>query len=114
VSRYNQHNQTALIYLEAAYKAGNTELADKIGKAIRKDLEQQKKYYDYLHTERESLYNSVGLEDQVNNIVLSILDQVEQAYGKAKAVTPNENSGTITNSAQENKPDSGQKKDSNK
>ena len=114
VSRYNQHNQTALIYLEAAYKAGNTELADKIGKAIRKDLEQQKKYYDYLHTERESLYNSVGLEDQVNNIVLSILDQVEQAYGKAKAATSNENSGTITNSAQENKPDSGQKKDSNK
>ncbi len=112
VSRYNQHNQTGLIYLEAAYKAGNTQLAEKIDKAIRKDLEQQKRYYDYLKTDREPLYNSLALEDQVNSIVLTILDQIEQKYGRPGTTVPKENSGTITNSAEENKKDSSEKKDS--
>src|SRR4029079_14036888 len=41
VSRYNGHNQTGLLYLEACYKSGKTELAEKVRVAIRKDLEQQ-------------------------------------------------------------------------
>ncbi|MBS1610197.1 MAG: DUF2723 domain-containing protein [Bacteroidetes bacterium] len=115
VGRYNQHNQTTMVYLEGAYKAGYTELADKVGKALRKDLEQQKRYYDYLRTDREALYNSIALEDQVNNILLATLDQVEKAYGKAPASTEKkENEGSIINTLPESKKDSGQKKDSTK
>lgn len=29
VSRYNSHNQTSMVYLEACYKAGKAELAEK-------------------------------------------------------------------------------------
>jgi hypothetical protein len=45
VSRYNNHNQTSLIYLEAAYKAEKKDLADKVSAAIQKDLDQQMNYY---------------------------------------------------------------------
>jgi len=45
VSRYNNHNQTSLVYLEACYKAGKTELAEKVRQEVRKDLEQQMDYY---------------------------------------------------------------------
>ncbi|HEX4876781.1 MAG TPA: DUF2723 domain-containing protein [Chitinophagaceae bacterium] len=48
VSRYNGHNQTAMIYLEACYKAGKTELAEKVRAAIKKDLNEQMKYYGAL------------------------------------------------------------------
>ncbi len=45
VSRYNNHNQTSMLYLEACYKAGKAELAEKIRSSVRKDLEQQMDYY---------------------------------------------------------------------
>ncbi len=45
VSRYNNHNQTALVYLEAAYKSEKKDLADKLRLAIQKDLDQQMNYY---------------------------------------------------------------------
>lgn len=45
VSRYNNHNQTALIYLEAAYKAEKKDLADKLRTSLQKDIDQQMTYY---------------------------------------------------------------------
>jgi len=80
VSRFNQHNQTALIYLEGCYKTGNLELAEKVRKSIRKDLDQQKKYFDYLKTEREELFKSFGFEGEINDALLFVLDQVEKKY----------------------------------
>jgi hypothetical protein len=49
VSRYNSHNQTGILFLEAAYKAGNTTLAETVRKDLRKDLEQQMTYYGALN-----------------------------------------------------------------
>jgi hypothetical protein len=45
VSRYNSHNQTAIIYLEASYKAEKKDLAEKVRQAVTNDLEQQMDYY---------------------------------------------------------------------
>jgi hypothetical protein len=87
VGRSNSHNQTALIYLEAAYKAGNTALAEKVGTALRKDLSDQKKYYDYLKAEKEEFYNSLSREDQINNILIQIQDAIEKQY-RAAAQAP--------------------------
>jgi hypothetical protein len=81
-SRYNSHNQTAMIYMEAAYKAGNEQLAQKLGAAIQKDLNDQKKYYDYLQTEKEELYQSMSTEAQVNEIMLQVLAEVQRKYAK--------------------------------
>jgi hypothetical protein len=45
VSRYDGHNQTGILYLEACYKAGNYALAEKVKIAIDKDFQQQLNYY---------------------------------------------------------------------
>ena len=44
VSRNQQHNQISLRLMYAAYRAGDTELANKISKSLRKDMEQQAAY----------------------------------------------------------------------
>jgi len=87
VGRNNSHNQTALIYLEAAYKAGNTALAEKVGTALRKDLSDQKKYYDYMKSEKEEFYQSVAREDDINNYMMQVQDAIEKHY-RAAAQAP--------------------------
>ncbi|MEJ7911837.1 MAG: DUF2723 domain-containing protein [Chitinophagaceae bacterium] len=80
VSRFNSHNQTALLYLEAAYKAGNTTLYNKLKTAIRKDLTQQKTYYDYLKNNKEAFFGSLAQEADVNERMLQLLDAAEQQF----------------------------------
>jgi hypothetical protein len=79
-SRYNSHNQTAMIYMEGAYKAGNMALAQKLGAAVQKDLNDQKKYYDYLQTEKDELYQSLSTEAQINELMLQVLAEVQKKY----------------------------------
>ena len=81
VSRYNNHNQTALIYLEGAYKAGNKELAEKIRLALRKDLDEQKKYYEYIREQRPELFGGFErTEFPINEAVLQVLSAIEKKY----------------------------------
>ena len=110
VSRYNNHNQTGLLYMEACYKAGKPELAEKIRVAVRKDLEQQQKYYDYLKTDRPELFSGFEQsEAPINERMLLVLDVLEKKYAPQKqTTTPTEGGGTIINSP---KPDSAKKKD---
>jgi hypothetical protein len=44
-SRYELHNQTTFLLLEAAYSAGAKEVAAKISKSLNADLNQQMDYY---------------------------------------------------------------------
>ncbi|MFI5185199.1 MAG: DUF2723 domain-containing protein, partial [Chitinophagales bacterium] len=80
ISRENSHNLYGLLYLEAAYKAGNQQLAQKVGLALKKDMEQQRSYYNYLRDERDDLYTSVQDESRNNDILLMILDDIQKAY----------------------------------
>ena len=45
VSRYQQHNYYSMQFLLACYKAGDTALADKVNRSVKKDLQQQMAYY---------------------------------------------------------------------
>ena len=49
-NRGNQHNYFSYLYLQAAYAAGDTELAKRVGAAVVKDLKQQLAYYKSLGT----------------------------------------------------------------
>src|SRR5258706_5802952 len=51
ISRGSSHNIYGLYYLEAAYKAGNLQLAEKVKQAMKRDIEQQRSYYNYLKEE---------------------------------------------------------------
>ncbi len=83
-SRYNSHNQTAVIYLEAAYKAGNMQLADKLKTAINKDLMDQKAYYEYLRANQEEMFKSLTTEYQINELMIQVFNAVVQNYTKSK------------------------------
>jgi hypothetical protein len=87
--RFNQHNQTAALYLEAAYKAGDLTLAKKVHDALEKDLKEQKAYYDYLKAEKDDFYGQVSREDDINKFMLEqLLPMIERRYNPAAAPVP--------------------------
>src|SRR6185503_9956891 len=80
-SRFNSHNQTGLVYLEACYKAGKTDVAEKVRLSIRKDLEDQKKYLDYIRAERPEFFGAMRLQEVTfNNVNLAVLNAIEKHY----------------------------------
>lgn len=88
VSRYALHNQTALLYAEAFYKAGKLDQARKISSAIRKDVTDQRNYYNYLRTAKPEYYqNLAGAEVPLNEIIGQTLEAIEQQYDPIKKAT---------------------------
>lgn len=47
-SRGNMHNRNSLVFLEACFLAGDTTLAAKVAASVKKDLEQQVRFYNTL------------------------------------------------------------------
>ncbi|MCX8020218.1 MAG: DUF2723 domain-containing protein [Chitinophagaceae bacterium] len=99
-SRYNSHNQQTLVYLEACYKAGKTELAEKVRQSLRKDLEQQRAYYVALNQgnppnlnnpdDNHPHFTNMILEYRINEAMLTALDEIEKKYApQAKSKTEN-------------------------
>lgn len=87
VARYNSHNQVGLQYLEACYKVGNKELAKKVSDNLKKDLDQQKKYYEYIDINKPEASNDLAIEKQINDGLLKIYAAVEAKYNTAAAST---------------------------
>jgi len=119
VSRFSAHNQNGLVYLEACYKAGKNDLAEKIRLALRKDIKQQKDYYDYLRENKPDLYTGQleGTEVFLNNVMEQVLTDIEKRYApQTQTNRPNElnNNQIITNpqglDSGGGKPDSNKKK----
>jgi Protein of unknown function (DUF2723) len=110
-SRYNGHNQTGLLYLEACYKAGKKELAEKVKAEIKKDLEQQRDYYQYIATSKPEY--SGGFERTeviINNALIATLNAIESKYAQPAKTSNSPEGGTIIDNT---KPDSASRKDSN-
>jgi hypothetical protein len=78
VSRGQMHNQFSIMMADAAYKAGDTALADKIGKAVKKDLEQQIRYMEGLSESRQEMLQSYD-GNRVTGL-LQYLQQLEMRY----------------------------------
>ncbi|TMI87426.1 MAG: hypothetical protein E6H06_19850 [Bacteroidetes bacterium] len=113
ISRSSSHNIYGLYYLEASYKAGNMSLAEKVRAALKKDLEQERSYYNYLRDEREDLFIGLEMEARDNEIMLLILDDLNKAYGQntqtSVPAVEGKNPTIITNIK-----DSAKRKDSNR
>lgn len=91
VSRGNSHNINGLAYLEAAYKAGKMDLAQKVKDALKKDFQQQKAYYDYLKTNREDIFSGFdgpNGEAARNEYFLGLVDALEKRYVPGAAASP--------------------------
>jgi hypothetical protein len=109
VSRYNLHNQTSIKFLEACYKAGDSVLAARISKAIRKDLLQQQGYYNALDENKQDMLN---IEKQQNEMYIRLLEAVEAAYKPQAGILNPEQPGLINAAPTLN--DSGKKSDNTK
>jgi hypothetical protein len=71
VSRQNQHNTVTVQFLEAAYKAGDKKLAQKVAAALNKDLSEQLSYYAYLGN-----MSAVELQQAVQDIMANKADNL--------------------------------------
>ncbi len=76
-SRNQQHNQIALQFLFAAYRAGDTTLATKVSQRLKKDMEQQQSYYESLSGNRR---DNLAYEEERNLNLLRALMSLEQQF----------------------------------
>ena len=108
VSRYQQHNYTSYQFLDACYKAGDTALAEKVTRSLKKDLEQQMVYYNSLNEARRGQFDQERGEMPIAENLLRGIQQMEQIYKNPKHL---EVPATISNTtAPAKKTDSGKKK----
>lgn len=97
-SRSNQHNYFTFRFLEAAYKAGHTALADKVSKALHKDFDQQLKYYAQLpDRKQESMRNEIAGAQQL----VQMLQMLENNYKPGSSVQPSIESGGVIGQPQD-------------
>ena len=76
-SRGNAHNRNSLLYMEAAYMAGDSVLAAKISASVKKDLQQQIRYYNSLSQDRQ---DALSEERRSADSYLKGLEQMETIY----------------------------------
>lgn len=89
VSHYNQHDQIGLMLAEAYYKAGKLEQARKVITAVKKDVTDQRKYYNYLKTEKPDYYLGFQSTDEpLNEIAGAAAEAIEQHYDPLKKGEP--------------------------
>ena len=86
VSRGQQHNQIALQFLMAAYKAGDTSLIGKVTSSVKKDMEQQASYYESLSDNRRE---AMRQEEERNMQLLRGLMQMEQQFKNPQPLREN-------------------------
>ncbi len=90
VSRGQQHDYTSMLMLQAAYMADDTQLAEKINKSVKKDLEQQMAYYAGLSdNKREALAEEEGLAQNLLKSITGMEQQFKSVQQQNKeAATP--------------------------
>lgn len=85
VSRHEDHDQISGQFLVAAYKAGDSALAEKISSRLKKDLQQQITYYNSLNTQRQG---SLEFDNQVVTQLLQQIEGMEQLFRGTQGKTP--------------------------
>jgi len=96
VSRSQYHNYVSYQFLDACYKAGDTVLAEKVTRSLKKDLEQQMVYYNSLNETRLAQFDGERGDMATSTSFLRGIQQMEQFY-KNPAPLRVELPKTITN-----------------
>ena len=104
VGRNNDHNKISMSFLEACYRADDLKLAAKVLASVRKDLEQQVRYYDALTGDKGT---NMEYDKRTAAQLLAQLGQIEQAFATQKPASPE--TGIIVNDSNAFPKDSGGK-----
>lgn len=75
------HNQISMMYLESAYKAGYTDLANKVKAALVKDLNDQLKYYEYMKNFKFEYYQQLADDEAECQRFLQIISDMDKHFG---------------------------------
>lgn len=90
--RPNYHDQISMFYLQAAYKAGYTDLVNKLKQALRKDFNDQKAYYKYMKENHEDWYAAYFANDDSDcDQFLKELDNMDKMFNPPTVVTEHPN-----------------------
>jgi hypothetical protein len=103
ISRGNMHNRNSMAFLQACYLADDKALAAKVLNSVRKDLQQQIKFYNALDgSKAEAMaYDRKNTEDY-----LQALTSLEQMYsGKPATPSPEENNNIVNPVVPKARPD---------
>lgn len=121
-NRGNQHNRVSMSFLYACYRAGDQALAKKVAGSVKRDLEQQMRYYRLLGeqlTDEQMAGEAMSmLQGRMSNVsdrqmpflqdivssyqMLQNLAEWEKQFG-GKPAAPNENNQVIKNDTQKTK-----------
>ena len=82
ISRGNMHNRNSIMFLEACYRADAKDLATKVQKSVRTDLQQQMKFYNSFSGNKAEW---MAYDRRTTEEFLQALDRIEQAYGAMPA-----------------------------
>lgn len=86
ISRGNLHDRNSIAFLESCYRADAKELAAKVLQSVRKDLQQQLKFYNSLSGKKSEW---MDYEKQTTESYLTSLDRIEAVYNPKPVTTPN-------------------------
>lgn len=76
-SRGNMHNRNSLLFLEACYMAGDTVLTAKVAASVKKDLQQQIRYYNSLSGTKGA---NMGDDMRTADSFLKGIEQMQTIY----------------------------------
>jgi hypothetical protein len=82
-SRNNDHNKVSLGFLEACYRTDDKALAAKVQASVKKDLQDQLKYYASLDEDKQA---NLQYENSVAKNLLDVLNELDQKFNPKKSV----------------------------
>jgi hypothetical protein len=77
----NNHNRISLGMMEAAYRVGDIQLANKIDASVEKDLLQQRRYYKSLNAQQQA---ALEYESSMNENLIQALNAIKKNYTEKK------------------------------
>jgi len=90
ISRGNQHNRNSLLFLQACYQADDKQLANKVAKSVKTDLQQQMKFYNGLTGMKA---DNMAYDRRSAEELIQALDRMEMVLGGKQSI---ETGGQIT------------------
>ena len=114
VSRGNDHDRYSMLYLQVAYKLGDSARIKRLDADLRKDLTEQKAYYEYMKNNREEFYAPLSEDERICDAFLRTLDEWKNPPKPPVFPTENPNQPRNKDSADKTarKPDTPKRSDS--
>ncbi|HLL44639.1 MAG TPA: hypothetical protein VK369_15925, partial [Segetibacter sp.] len=94
ISRGNMHNRNSISFLEACYRSDDKALAARVLSSVRKDLQQQIKFYNSLDGNKAE---TMAYDKKTSEDFLQAVGSIEQMYSGKPATPKTEGNNSMVN-----------------